>query len=78
MANSNGEKLVLVTGGTGFVGVHRILQLLNAGYRVRTTLRSLARKMKFLKPSKMAARKGWKILHLLRQTWQKIPIGTKP
>ena len=44
MTNSNREKLVLVTGGTGFVGVHCILQLLKAGYPVRTTLRSLDRK----------------------------------
>ena len=44
MTNSNREKLVLVTGGTGFVGVHCILQLLHAGYTVRTTLRSLDRK----------------------------------
>ncbi|MEP6987295.1 MAG: aldehyde reductase, partial [Chloroflexota bacterium] len=36
-------ELVLVTGGTGFVGIHCILQLLNAGYRVRTTVRSLKR-----------------------------------
>jgi dihydroflavonol-4-reductase len=36
-------ELVLVTGGSGFIGAHCILQLLNAGYRVRTTLRSLAR-----------------------------------
>ncbi|WCT12953.1 SDR family oxidoreductase [Mucilaginibacter jinjuensis] len=41
--NSNSEKLVLVTGGAGFIAVHCILQLLNAGYRVRATLRSLAR-----------------------------------
>jgi len=34
---------VLVTGGSGFVGVHCILHLLNAGYRVRTTVRTLAR-----------------------------------
>jgi nucleoside-diphosphate-sugar epimerase len=34
---------VLVTGGSGFIGVHCILQLLNAGYRVRTTVRSQAR-----------------------------------
>jgi dihydroflavonol-4-reductase len=34
---------VLVTGGSGFIGVHCILQLLNAGYRVRTTVRTLAR-----------------------------------
>ena len=35
---------VLVTGGSGFIGSHCILQLLNAGYRVRTTVRSLDRK----------------------------------
>ncbi len=34
---------VLVTGGSGFVGSHVILQLLNAGHRVRTTVRSLKR-----------------------------------
>ena len=39
---SNGE-LVLVTGGSGFVGSHCILQLLHAGYKVRTTVRSLNR-----------------------------------
>jgi len=37
------NQLVLVTGGSGFVGVHCILQLLQAGYRVRTTVRSLTR-----------------------------------
>jgi nucleoside-diphosphate-sugar epimerase len=35
---------VLVTGGTGFVGSHCILQLLQKGYRVKTTLRTLNRK----------------------------------
>jgi len=34
---------VLVTGGSGFVGVHTIVQLLAAGYAVRTTLRNLQR-----------------------------------
>ena len=34
---------VLVTGGSGFVGSHCILQLLGAGHRVRTTVRSLKR-----------------------------------
>jgi dihydroflavonol-4-reductase len=36
-------ELVLVTGGSGFIGAHCILQLLNAGYRVRTTVRSPTR-----------------------------------
>ncbi|KAH8800250.1 hypothetical protein F5884DRAFT_809776 [Xylogone sp. PMI_703] len=34
---------VLVTGGSGFVGAHLILQLLAAGYVVRTTIRNLSR-----------------------------------
>jgi nucleoside-diphosphate-sugar epimerase len=34
---------VLVTGGSGFVGSHVILLLLNAGHVVRTTVRSLTR-----------------------------------
>lgn len=34
---------VLVTGGSGFIGSHAILQLLAAGYKVRTTVRSLSR-----------------------------------
>ena len=36
-------ELVLVTGGSGFIATHCILQLLAAGYRVRTTVRSLKR-----------------------------------
>lgn len=38
----SGER-VLVTGGTGFIGSHAIVQLLAAGYRVRTTVRNLSR-----------------------------------
>ena len=34
---------VLVTGGSGFVGSHVIVQLLRAGHEVRTTVRSLKR-----------------------------------
>jgi nucleoside-diphosphate-sugar epimerase len=41
-ADMAGE-LVLVTGGSGFIGAHCIIQLLNAGYMVRTTVRNLAR-----------------------------------
>jgi dihydroflavonol-4-reductase len=36
-------ELVLVTGGTGFVGTYCILALLDGGYRVRTTVRSAGR-----------------------------------
>jgi len=41
MTSTNG--LVLVTGGSGFIGSHCILLLLQRGYRVRTTTRSLSR-----------------------------------
>lgn len=37
------RQTVLVTGGSGFLGVHAILQLLQAGYTVRTTVRSLSK-----------------------------------
>jgi nucleoside-diphosphate-sugar epimerase len=37
------SQTVLVTGGSGFIGSHAILQLLAAGHRVRTTVRSLKR-----------------------------------
>ncbi len=36
-------ELVLVTGGSGFIGSHCIVQLLRSGYRVRTSMRSLTR-----------------------------------
>ena len=35
--------VVLVTGGSGFIAGHCILQLLAAGHEVRTTVRSLDR-----------------------------------
>ena len=42
------SKTVLVTGGTGFVGVHIILQLLQKDYNVKTTLRSISSKDKVI------------------------------
>ncbi len=38
------NKTVLVTGGSGFVGIHTIVQLLQNGFQVRTTIRSLNKK----------------------------------
>ncbi|MGC4864814.1 SDR family oxidoreductase [Micromonospora sp. DT53] len=37
------SETVLVTGGSGFLGAHAIVQLLEQGYTVRTTVRSLKR-----------------------------------
>lgn len=70
------KELVVVTGGTGFVGTHCIMQLLKAGYRVRTTVRSLKREPELRKVLKangieagdnlwfaeadLTADKGWK------------------
>jgi len=38
------SETVLVTGGTGFVASHCILQLLQKGCNVKTTLRTMNRK----------------------------------
>lgn len=43
MASTVNGDLVLVTGGSGFVGAHCIIACLNKGYRVRTTTRSTSR-----------------------------------
>jgi nucleoside-diphosphate-sugar epimerase len=44
MENNIKQPTVLVTGGTGFIGIYCILELLKEGYAVKTTLRSLKRK----------------------------------
>jgi nucleoside-diphosphate-sugar epimerase len=47
---------VLVTGGSGFVASHLVLQLLERGYQVRTTVRSLASPAKVAPLRDMAER----------------------
>ena len=54
MNNLNNKQTVLVTGGTGFIGVYCILNLLQQGYTVKTTLRSLNRKEEVLNILKSA------------------------
>ncbi len=49
MENTQTKKTVLVTGGTGFLGIHTILQLLQQDYEVKTTVRSLAKKDTIIK-----------------------------
>mgnify|MGYP004711381471 CR=1 FL=1 len=41
MENLNNEKLVLVTGGSGFIASYCMIDLLNKGFKVRAALRSL-------------------------------------
>jgi dihydroflavonol-4-reductase len=50
--------LVLVTGGSGFVGEHCILQLLAAGHQVRATLRNVAREPEVRAQLKRAGAEG--------------------
>ncbi|MDO3411549.1 NAD-dependent epimerase/dehydratase family protein [Saccharibacillus sp. CPCC 101409] len=45
---------VLVTGGTGFVGMQIILQLLQKGYNVKTTLRSVSSQAKVTETLKLS------------------------
>lgn len=41
MASNNNDELVLVTGASGYIATHIVKQLLEAGYRVRGTVRSV-------------------------------------
>lgn len=50
------EELVLVTGGSGFLGAHCIVALLERGFRVRTTVRSLDRQAEVWAALRVAGR----------------------
>ncbi len=53
MENSNQDITVLVTGATGFIASRVVLDLLEAGYQVRGTVRNLERKVR-------SSRSGWR------------------
>ena len=76
--NTGGES-VLVTGGSGFIGAHCILQLLGAGYRVRTTVRSLAREGAVRAMLKAGgAEPGEGLSSSPPPIWRPMPDGRKP
>lgn len=58
MSSSNLNTQVLVTGGSGFVAIHCIVQLLDQGYRVKTTLRSVNKKQGVLDMVQVAGVSG--------------------
>jgi nucleoside-diphosphate-sugar epimerase len=64
------NELVVVTGSSGYVAGQCILQLLQQGYRVRGTLRSLERAPE----SDPGLRRGWAVGHRQKSSvsWQRI------
>jgi nucleoside-diphosphate-sugar epimerase len=63
--STNGSPLVLVTGGTGYVAAHAIAQLRDAGYRVRTTVRTPKADLPGVEvvPADLSADEGWAAAH---------------
>jgi nucleoside-diphosphate-sugar epimerase len=75
------KQLVVVTGGSGFIAIHIILQLLQQGYAVRTTVRSLT-KTALIK--EMLTNGGWTDFQDLSvvpadlthaQNWDQVMVG---
>ena len=81
MNNASEQKQVLVTGGTGFVGVHCILQLLNNGHRVKTTLRTMKRQDEVLDMLRNGGAQGLERLSFIEadlsqdKNWQEATEG---
>ena len=59
------KETVLVTGGTGFVGIHTILQLLQKDYHVKTTVRNLNRTNEVIEMLKEAGIKEFENLEFV-------------
>lgn len=68
MTNS---ETVLVTGGTGFVGLRIILQLLQKGYNVKTTIRSLKSKDSIIETLKVNGINSFENLSFIEATLEK-------
>ena len=60
MTTNDSKPLVLVTGATGYIAGHCIRELLEHGYRVRGTVRSLSDPTKTEHLRRMAFRVNWK------------------
>ena len=72
-------ELVLVTGGSGFIGAHCILQLLSAGYRVRASVRNLQRESDVRAMLKVGgADPGTTLLSSPRLIFCRTPAGPPP
>ena len=74
---------VLVTGGTGFVGMQIVLQLLKKGYSVRTTVRSLKSRDKLIQTLKSNGITEFENLSFAEteltkdDNWEKAMVGCK-
>ena len=69
---------ILVTGGSGFIGSHCILQLLAAGHQVRTTVRNLKRQSEVRAMLKEGGPEPADRCLFLPPIWKAMLAGGKP